>query len=367
MDQQASRHEPVYVTRAIVPDPLEYSAYIGKILESRYLTNAGQCVVQLEERLRAFMDISQLSLCTNGTLALQLALRASGMARGEVITTPFSYVATVSALLWEGYTPVFADIDEETCCLDPRALEGSLSDNTVGILPVHIYGNACDVEAIGHFAAAHGLTTIYDAAQAFGSMYKGKSLCAYGDFATLSFHATKVFHTVEGGAVVSHSAENKRNIDLLRSFGHIGDVHHTLGINAKMTEPHAAMGLCLLGRFAENIQKRKRVSEMYDALLPTSGLRKPKELQGFQRNYSYYPIIFDSHAAMTKAIAALNTDKVFPRRYFYPSLNNLPYLKKTRPCPIAEDISSRVLCVPLYAELEEKTVERILGIVKSCL
>ena len=364
MTKNNTKSEPILVTRAVVPTYEEYASYIEQVFSSRYLTNEGELSKKLEKRLSSFLNIPHLALCANGTLALQLALRAAGIEKGEVITTPFSYVATVSSLLWEGFTPVFADIDAETLCICPKAIEQAITERTVGIMPVHIYGNACDVASIGSIAKKYGITTIYDAAQAFGSMYKGAPVASYGDFAILSFHATKVFHTVEGGAVVCHDQKAYARLGLLRAFGHIGDEHISLGINAKMSELHAAMGLCLLSQVEANIANRKKVSQQYDNLLPAKGLRKPVLAEGLDYNYAYYPVIFDTQEAMQNALADLNSVGIFPRRYFYPSLNTLPYLKTFQPCPIAEDICTRILCLPLYAELENKDVERIAKAIK---
>ena len=359
--------DAIHVTSAIVPDPGEYAAYITEILSTRHLTNRGVFATRLERKLSDFLGVPYLALCTNGTMALLLALRVARLQGKEVITTPFSYVASVSALLWEGCTPVFADIEEETLCIDPRKLEGALSDDTAGVLPVHIYGNACDVDGIGRFAGSHGLQVVYDAAQAFGSTYEGRSLLSFGDFSTASFHATKVFHTVEGGCVVARTKEAHDELNLMRAFGHIGDTHYSLGINAKVTEPHAAMGLCLLDRVRENIAGRKLVSEMYDARMPSGGLRKPALRAGLSYNYAYYPVVFDTEKAMRRALDGLRGENVFPRRYFYPALNTLPYLTRRQACPVAESIAARVLALPLYAELQESTVERIMRIIVHAL
>lgn len=359
--------DPIYITRSIVPDAEEYTACVAEILSSRNLTNIGSFAVRLEKALGSYLDVPYLTLTTNGTIALQIALRAAKLTGREIITTPFSYVATVSCILWEGFTPVFADIDEETLGLDPANIDALVTKDTCALLPVHIYGNACDVEGIEQKAREHSLRTIYDAAQCFGSTYKGKSLLSYGDFATASFHATKVYHTVEGGAVICHSKKEANHLQLLRAFGHRGDTHYTLGINAKITEPNAAMGLCLLPRAADNIAARGTIRAMYDALLPARGLRRPKERAGLTGNNSYYPIIFDEAKAMKKALAALKAENIHARRYFYPALNTLPYLAATRPCPVAEDICTRVMCLPLFAELGEENVERIMRIVKSSL
>ena len=367
MANEYTKRDPVYVTKATVPDPSEYVAYITRLLDSRQLTNMGKLAILLEQRLCTFLNVPRFALCTNGTLALQLALRAAHLTGKEVITTPFSYVASLSALLWEGCVPVFVDIDEETLCMDPAKAENVISNETGAILPVHIYGAPCDIESIATLAEKFGLTTIYDAAQAFGTLYNGKSLLTYGDFSTASFHATKVFHTVEGGGIVCNTAEADQQIRLFRSFGHIGDTHYTLGINAKITEPHAAMGLCLLDRVPENIAGRKRISLAYDALLPVHGVRKPLQRPGTMYNHAYYPIIFENAEVMQRSLACMNRENIFPRRYFYPALNTLPYLSTRTNCPLAESISSRILCLPLYAELEERIVERIMRIIQKSL
>jgi len=359
--------EPVFVTRALVPDPHEYSEYIKKIFTSRYMTNDGDCVRGLEKELTAHLSIPYLALCSNGTLALQLALHAAGIAGKRVITTPFSYVATVSALLWAGCTPVFADIDEETLCMDPQQLADALSRNAdiCGILPVHIYGNICDVNPIEKLGKDAGLPVIYDAAQSFGSEYQGRSVLDYGDFAVCSFHATKIFHTGEGGAVIAHTEEQLQALQLLRAGGHIGDTHIRMGTNAKLSELHAALGLCLLHKTADNIAGRKAVSAAYDALLPERGIQRPKLKPGLTYNYAYYPVIFDSEAVVLRVMDALRRENIFPRRYFFPALNTLPYLPERQSCPVAENVAPRVLCLPLYAELEENTVEKIAAIIKS--
>ncbi len=360
----APRGEDIPVTRAILPPREVYSAYLADIFTSRQLTNEGKYASRLEAELAAAFHVPFVSLCTNGTLALQMALRLFTLQGKEIITTPFTYVATASALLWEQCTPVFADIDEETLCLSPRSVANAMTENTAGILPVHIYGNACDVDALDALAASHGLICIYDAAQAVGCSYNGKSLAAYGHCSTLSLHATKVFHTVEGGAVITHAPESHRQISLLRAFGHRGDRHERLGINAKLSELHAIMGLSLLPELPANIAARRRVSEMYDAHLPMRGLRKPRLRPGLEYNYSYYPVIFDDAARMERTITAMNRERIFPRRYFSPALNTLPYMPEHPACPVAEDIANRVLCLPLYAAMDERTVAGIVRLIQ---
>ncbi|SBV98374.1 DegT/DnrJ/EryC1/StrS aminotransferase [uncultured delta proteobacterium] len=359
-----ARGEDIFVTQAVLPSPDVYSRYLDAIFTSRQLTNEGAFARQLEKELAHTFAVPFVSLCTNGTLALQMAIRLKNLQGKDVITTPFTYVATASALLWENCTPIFADIDEETLCLSPQAAAMAVTENTAGILPVHIYGNACDTDAFESLSRTHGLVCIYDAAQAVGCEYKGKSLAAYGDVATLSLHATKVFHTVEGGAVITHDKDSRDRIALLRAFGHRGDDHKQLGINAKLSELHAVMGLALLPELAANIAGRKRVSALYDALLPMGGLRKPALRQDLEYNYAYYPVIFDDPKRMARTIAAMNEQRIFPRRYFYPALNTLPYMPERPSCPVAEDLAERVLCLPLYAALDEAAVARIASLIR---
>ena len=360
----AAPTEDILITQAVLPSPEVYTQYLSEVFTSRHLTNEGQFSTRLEKELAREFGVPFVCLCTNGTLDLQMALRLKGLQGKEVITTPFTYVATASALLWENCTPVFTDIEEDTLCLSPDAVADAVTEDTVGILPVHIYGNACDTDAFDALSKKYGLACIYDAAQAVGCAYKGKSVASYGDVATLSLHAIKVFHTVEGGAVITHDEESRRRLSLLRAFGHRGDTHYCLGINAKLSELHAVMGLALLPELAANIAGRKRVSTMYDALLPMAGLRRPTLRAGLEYNYSYYPVIFDDAARMERAIAVMNQERIFPRRYFSPALNTLPYMPKNPPCPVAEDIAGRVLCLPLYAAMEEQTVARIARLIR---
>jgi dTDP-4-amino-4,6-dideoxygalactose transaminase len=360
--------DPIFVTRSLVPDLREYSGYLEQIFAAGHMTNDGACLHKLERELSDRLRIDHLALCSNGTMALQIALHAAGMAGKRIATTPFSYVATVSSLLWTGCTPVFVDIDEETLCMDPARLAEALNGDVGGILPVHVYGGICDVEAIGLLGRDAGVPILYDAAHGFGSEYLGRSVLDYGDFAACSFHATKVFHTGEGGAVVAHAGERLEAIRLLRANGHAGDTHICLGVNAKLSEFHAAVGLCLLGKMADNIAGRKKVSALYDALLPGSGVRRPVIRAGLEYNHAYYPVIFDSEDRALRVMNALRRANIFSRRYFYPALNTLPYLPlRAQPCPVAESISRRVLSLPLYAELEEKAVERIARIVRKAL
>ncbi|MEO8588904.1 MAG: DegT/DnrJ/EryC1/StrS family aminotransferase [Flavobacteriales bacterium] len=352
--------DPIYVTRTFLPPREEYLVWLDKAYASHVLTNNGPIHRELEETLRSRFDVPYLRLMSNGTLAIQLAIRALGIT-GKVITTPFSYVATTSAILWEGCTPVFADILPDTLCIDPARIEELIDADTTAILATHVYGIPCDVEAIAAIAKKHGLKVIYDAAHAFDVLYKGRSILAWGDASTLSFHATKLFHTVEGGAVVMHDAAVDDRLRLLRSFGHIGDEHFTLGMNAKMSEVHAAMGMAVLPHVNDLIVERKTISERYDAGLGRR-FERPTLPVGTDYNYSYYPILLADEQACGKALADLSAIGIFARRYFYPSLNTLPYVASSV-MPISDHAATRVVCLPLYAGLREDEIARVINAV----
>ena len=350
--------KPVYVTKAFLPPQEEYTAFLDQIWQSRILTNQGTLVQQLEKELEKRLEVPYFLYLCNGTVSLQLALHALGITGGEVITTPFSYVATTSAVLWERCRPVFVDIEREHYCIDPAKIEAAITPETKAILATHVFGFACDTEAIAKIARQHHLPVIYDGAHAFGCEYRGRPLLAYGDIAACSFHATKIFHTVEGGGCAVHDPAVFQKIDLARRFGHRNDDHFQVGINAKNSEFHAAMGLCNLKYFGQNRQARKKVSQWYDEMLPGSVVRPAPQKQ-LTYNYGYYPVLFRSENHLKQAFAKLAENQIFPRRYFYPSLNRLPYLHETAPCPVSEDIASRIACLPLYGEIERETVSFI--------
>ena len=354
------------VTKSFLPPFEEYAGYLSEIWASDILTNNGPLVKELETRLKEYLGVKHLFFVTNGTIALQIAARALDLS-GEVITTPFSYVATTSSIVWEGCTPVYVDIDPRTLCIDAGLIEAAITPRTTAILPTHVYGIPCDVERIQTIARKHGLKVIYDAAHAFGVNYGGRSLAAYGDAATLSFHATKLFHTVEGGAVVTEDDEVAHRISYMRNFGHNGqEAFWGLGINGKNSEFHAAMGLCNLRHLPRILQARAQVCAWYDELLAGTLLTRPLLPEGTEYNYAYYPVLFPSEEALLRARDALNARQIFPRRYFYPSLQSLPYLD-ARDMPISEDISARVLCLPLYPELTHEEVSMITKITTNVL
>jgi dTDP-4-amino-4,6-dideoxygalactose transaminase len=357
------------VTKTTLPLLREYQAYLERIWQTGQLTNNGPLCRQLTEDIERYLEVSNLELVSNGTLAIQLAIKALDLG-GEIITTPYSYVATTSSILWEGCEPVFVDIEPNTYCINPELIETAITEKTSAILATHVYGYPCDVHKIQEIADKYNLKVIYDAAHAFGIKLNGKSILQYGDCSTLSFHATKLFHTAEGGAVVCKDDEIAKRVFLMKKFGHIGeDDYIDIGVNAKMSELHAAMGLCLLPKVHEIIAARREVTGWYDEQLEGCLLERPVPQAGLEYNYAYYPVIFSSHEVMMRVRQVLIDNGIGPRRYFYPSLNTLPYLKPDlkRSCPISEDISSRVLCLPLYVGLSSTGVEDICALIKAAL
>jgi dTDP-4-amino-4,6-dideoxygalactose transaminase len=343
----------INVTKTFLPPMEEYINILQRAWDNAWLTNNGELLQELELKLKNYLAVDNLLFCSNGTIVLQLALKALGISK-EVITTPFSYVATTNAILWEGCTPVFVDIKPDSLCIDESKIEAAITENTEAILATHVYGLPCNVNAIDAIAKKYNLKVIYDAAHAFGCRYLGKSLLNYGDVSTCSFHATKLFHTVEGGAVISNNNELNHKLFLYRSFGHIGDDYYTEGINAKNSEFHAAMGLAVLPYINQIIEGRKIVTEAYDSNLPV-GLIKPYTSEtNFEYNYAYYPVIFESEEQLLRVKQHLAANGINTRRYFYPSLNKLPYLKIiSYSCPVSENISRRVLSLPLHPDFNK--------------
>ena len=354
----------INVTQPYLPPYEAYDTYLKTIWERKWLTNHGPLVQELEEKLKNYLGVKHLLYVNNGTIALQIALKALGV-KGEIITTPFSYVATTNSILWEGCTPVFADIKNTDFNIDPNNIEALINENTVAILATHVYGNPCDVDAIKKIATKHNLKIIYDGAHAFGAELNGKQLLSFGDIATCSFHATKLFHTIEGGAIITNDDELAKKMALYRQFGHIGDDHFSIGINGKNSEFHAAMGLCLLPMMKEFIAKRKSIAALYEKLLKDLPIQRPEAITGTVYNYSYHPIIVDSEDRLHSIRSVLQKNDIVSRRYFYPSLNDLPQFKG-EDCPISENISVRALALPMYYELEETSVKTICDLIKTC-
>lgn len=357
--------QPILVTRAFLPPRAELDAQLDRVYASHVLTNNGPLHRELEEALRARFDVPHLRLMANGTLAIQLAIRALGVS-GRVITTPYSYVATTSAILWEGCEPVFADVLPDTLCIDPAAIERLIDARTTAIVATHVYGTPCDVEAIAAIASRHGLKVIYDAAHAFDVAWKGRSILQWGHASTLSLHATKLFHTVEGGAVVLRDDATDERLRLLRSFGHVGDEHFSLGMNAKMSEVHAAMGLAILPHMADIKARRAAASARYDAALAGLGLTRPSVPEGTTPNHGYYALLAESEAQREHLLRSMAAEGVHGRRYFFPSLDALPYIKG-QSCPVSRDAAARALCLPLHADLDPSMQDRVLVALRNAL
>ena len=356
----------INVTKSFLPPINEYFDYVQKVWDSGILTNQGPLLRELEDRLKGYLSVKNIQYVSNGTVALNLAINSLDIKDGEIITTPFSFVATTTSILWERCIPVFVDIDKNTLCIDVKKIEEAITDKTKAILAVHVFGYPCDVDAIELIAKKHNVKVIYDAAHAFGSVYKNKSLLDFGDVSTCSFHATKLFHTVEGGACVVRDEDVNKKLDLIKRFGFDKEDYQYVGINAKNSEIHAAMGLSNIKYIDHIIKDRKRVCKLYDKLLGDC-IGRPMIPNNFQYNYAYYPAIFNSENELLGVLIALNKQDIFPRRYFYPSLNKLPYLDKKFDCPISEDISKRIVCLPLYVGLEEKDITKICDIIKCSL
>jgi len=352
----------IYVTKSFLPDLKEYVSYLERIWQSNHLTNDGPLLLELEKKLAEFLEVEHLLFVTNGTIALQLAIKALELS-GEVITTPFSYCATTNALIWEGCNPVFADIDPDTLTVSSKEIAQKITPKTQGILTTHVYGNAGDLTNQEKIAQEYNIPLIYDGAHAFGVRVNNKSIFSYGTVSTCSFHATKIFHTVEGGAVMTNDAALATKIKGIRSFGHKEDDYFDIGINGKNSEFHAAMGLVNLSHFPEILAHRKWAVELYDQLigLPIQRVLFPANLE---RNYSYYPIILPSEEDLLRVTNVLISEGIKPRRYFYPSLNTIQIIQGES-CPISEDIAKRVLCLPLSADIKEEEITKIASILMT--
>lgn len=377
-------NKQITVTSPLLPPLEEFIPYLQQIWESKWITNNGQFHQQLEQALAEYLGIEYISVFTNGTLPLITALQALGLTQGEVITTPYSFVATTHAIWWNQLTPVFVDVDPETGCIDPDKVEAAITENTVAIMPVHVYGTPCDTERIDAIAKAHGLKVIYDAAHAFKTTSKGSSVLLAGDISTLSFHATKTYNTVEGGALICHSAEMKQQIDYLKNFGFEDEtVVVGPGINSKMDEIRAAYGLLNLKHVDSAIAARKRVAEQYvEALKDIKGITlyqpivdslSPFASSPYRLNYSYFPIFVDAAAyGMTRdeLYEKMRANNVLGRRYFYPLIstfspyNMYPSAAKDN-LPNAHMMADTVICLPMHHALSEEDVRRVVECVTN--
>ena len=356
-------NKPVYVTMPSLAPLEEYNELLKGVWERGILTHNGPLVQQLEKDLCEKLNIEHFVAVSNGTIAIQMAIKALEL-KGEIITTPFTWVATVSAIKWEGCMPVFCDVDKETLNIDPTKIEALITEKTVAIMPVHVFGNPCDVEAIDAIAKKYNLKVIYDAAHAIGSTFNGKSVLEYGDISATSLHATKLLNTGEGGGCIAKDDELHEKLKRIRFFGH-NDAKDVIedGFNGKMTEVHAALGLANLKYYDEVLADRKRKYLLYkETLQKDSSLIFQKCKMG-ENNYSYFPVIFESEEKLLDTEKRLNQNNIFPRRYFYPSVNTYTKIVPYQPTPISEDISKRILCLPLYWKLQDEDVERICEII----
>jgi dTDP-4-amino-4,6-dideoxygalactose transaminase len=368
--------EPVYVTRPSMPDLGEYTDYLRGIWDRRWLTNDGVLHQELESRLCEYLGVEHLSLFCNGTIALLVALNALRINSGEVITTPFTFPATAHVLYWNGVRPVFCDIDEQTFNIDPQCMEHLIGPDTKAILAVHVYGTACNVDAIQALADRHGLRVIYDAAHCFGVRYRGRSILEHGDLSMLSFHATKLFTTIEGGALISRSAVQQDRINSLKNFGIAGEEEVIgPGINGKMDEFQAAFGLLHLRMVDDEIAHRRAIACIYrERLSQTPGLRLLQQLPDSTPNYGYFPVLVDeSEFGMSRneLFRVLRGCNIISRKYFYPLVSHascyaaLPSADPGR-LPVAERVASQVLCLPIYGTLESQAVQRICDAILAC-
>lgn len=367
-------NKKIFVTSPSLPPLAELMPYLEKIWADKRLTNNSQFHQQLEKNLADFLGVKHISLFANGTLALLTALQALEI-RGEVITTPYTFVATTNALWWNRIDPVFVDIERNTCNLDPDKIETAITDKTTAILPVHVYGNPCDSEAIEKIAIKNDLKIIYDAAHAFGINRNGHSILNYGDLSVLSFHATKVFNTFEGGAIISHSIETKERIDFLKNFGFQNETTIVApGINGKMNEFQAALGLIQLSYFEKNRSRSKEIHDIYvQRLKEVKGIRLPKPDPEVKHNYSYFPVFVDQNTFPISRDALyheLRDHGIHSRRYFYPLTSNIEIFSRfpsadKKNLAVANRIADEVICLPIYPDLDNGDVEKIIRIIKG--
>ncbi len=342
------------VTKSFLPPIDEYMAQVQRAYNNEWLTNRGELVQELEQKLTQYLNLhkSNILITNNGTIPLQIAIKLLGKG-GEIITTPFSYVATTSSIVWENCTPVFADIDPIHLTIDEAKIEAAITEKTTCILATHVFGNPCNVLEIERIAKKYKLAVIYDAAHCFGVKFNDTSIFEYGDISTCSFHATKLFHTGEGGAIFSSNTDLQKKIYYSHNFGHNGPLDfYGLGINGKISELQAAMGLAVFPYINRIITDRKTIVDFYNSNINFNQVSTMSIRSGTTWNYSYYPIIFNSESTLLRVQKELNDNKVYPRRYFYPSLNNLPYVSYSE-MKVSEDISKRILCLPLYLQLNE--------------
>lgn len=359
---------PIYVTQSVLPALDDFIPYLEQIWKNKILTNGGPIHQQLESELCKYLAVDHISLFNNGTIALMVALQALELTQGEVITTPYTFIATAHSVIWNNLRPVFVDIDPISSNIDPEAVEAAITDKTVAILPVHCYGIPCDVQRLKEIADQHDLKLIYDAAHAFGVKDQTQSLLKYGDLSVISFHATKVFNTFEGGAIVCHSLEMKQRIDRLKNFGIVDETHvEAIGLNGKLSEVHAALGLLQLKTIDQTLDSRKKIDQQYRELLSgVNGIRCIERPELFKDNYSYFPIVITSEYALSRneLFERLKENNIFARKYFYPLITELNVYKQFKSnTPKALQLSEQVLCLPMYPSLKNDEVQFITNII----
>jgi len=366
-------YNPIHVTQPDLPELEDFVVSLKKIWRSKWLTNNGEFHQKFEKELADYLGVKYVSLFANGTLALISALQVLRIS-GEVITTPYSFIATTHALWWNDIKPVFVDIEPATCNIDYQKIEAAITPKTTAILPVHVYGNPCEVSEIERIAYIYGLKVIYDAAHAFGVKINDQSILNFGDLSILSFHATKSFNTIEGGAIICHDEKTKKRIDYLKNFGFADEVTVIApGINAKMNELQAAYGLLQLKTFDEHIAKRKKIAERYRKLLTgIQGIRYLEDIENVKYNHAYFPVFVNDDYYLTRddLYYKLQKNNIFGRRYFYPLISEFPFYRgfpSSRPSnlPVAMEISNQVVCLPIFPDLSLTSVERIVEIIKQ--
>jgi dTDP-4-amino-4,6-dideoxygalactose transaminase len=362
---------PIYVTQPSLPPLEEFIPYLEKIWDSKILSNNGPMHQQLEKELAEYLGVNYVALFNNGTNALLTALQALELT-GEVITTPFSFIATANSIVWNGLTPVFVDIDPVSLNLDPAKIEKAITDKTTAIMPVHCYGNSCDVDAIKAIADKYGLKVLYDAAHAFAVKDTNGSILNHGDLSVLSFHATKVFNTLEGGAIICDNEKMKARIDKLKNFGIVDEeTISDAGINGKMSEVNAAFGLLQLKHVDEALQKRKAVDQLYRKKLNgIKGLKIVDKIDVLKSNYSYFPVLIEEDYPLSRdeLYQKLKTESIFARRYFYPLISDAVPFKKypsseVSNLKVAQEITSKILCLPIFPHLGKNAIDRICNVI----
>ena len=355
--------DKIYVTKPFVPPLEEYTDALKVIWDSQQLSNNGSFINKLEKKLSNYLKTPSFLAVSNGTTALQMAIRALNL-NGEIIVPAFTWIATISAIKWEKCTPVFCDIDEETLNIDSSKIEELITEKTVAIMPVHVFGNPCDVEAINSIAVKNNLKVVYDGAHALGSKINNESILNYGDISTLSMHATKLFNTAEGGACVTKNEDIYHKLKCIRTFGYYekaassSDIEMD-GLNGKMSEINAALGVVNFKYLNEILEDREDKYKLYRRLLSENPSIRFQKLKHGNNNYSYFPIILDSEEAVLSILNTCSKYDIFPRRYFYPSVNTFSKIVKYSECPISENISKRIICLPLYYDLDNEIIVKI--------